>query len=208
MLESMLVLFGNLLDALVSFFNAMGYPGIFVLMAIESSIIPVPSELVLIPAGILIVQGKMSFFLVFLFSVAGSIMGSLICYTIAFYLGRKPVNALIAKYGSILLLDSSKLRKTDAFFDAHGPITIFTARMIPVIRHLISLPAGFAKMNPLKFFIYTLIGSGIWAIVLILLGMLFGTVAIFYKFFITIIALLAALIIILIYMIIQLRKKH
>jgi membrane protein DedA with SNARE-associated domain len=194
-----LLMFEQAIEALVSLTDSMGYLGIFILMALESSVVPVPSELVLIPAGILAFQGQMSFTMIILFALLGSIAGSLISYAIALHLGRKATERLISKYGRFLFIDSKKLQAADKFFEKHGPITIFTARLIPVIRHLISLPAGFARMNLFKFTLYTSLGAGFWAIILTLFGVLFGTLALAHKLIVTLAFLILCLIIIIIY---------
>ena len=184
--------FSQSVDLLVSSIGSLGYPGIFILMAIESSFLPVPSEAVLIPAGVLVHQGEMSAVLVFLSATLGGLAGSLINYYLAFTLGRMAILGLVKKYGKILLIKQSSIDSTEAFFAKHGEITIFTARLIPVVRHLISIPAGFARMNLLKFSIFTTLGAGIWAIILIYAGYLFGDNKAFIEQHLKTISLIAA----------------
>jgi membrane protein DedA with SNARE-associated domain len=135
-----------------------GYTMVTFLMALESMIAPVPSEAVMPFAGFLIYDGKLTFPLTIFFSTLGSIIGSLISYVMGIY-GGKP---LILKYGKYLLLDKHHLEITEKFFSKHGEKTIFISRFIPVVRHLISIPAGIGKMNLTKFVIYTIIGAAIW----------------------------------------------
>ncbi|MCL5010893.1 MAG: DedA family protein [Patescibacteria group bacterium] len=135
-----------------------GYFFVFFLMILESMIFPVPSEAVMPFAGFLISQQKFSFLGVIFFSTLGSITGSLLSYYIGFY-GGKP---FIAKYGKYFLLRQGDLAKTENFFAKHGDKTIFISRFVPVVRHLISLPAGAAKMNVFKFSFYTVLGAAIW----------------------------------------------
>jgi membrane protein DedA with SNARE-associated domain len=160
---------------LISTIGALGYLGIFFLMAIESSIIPVPAELVLIPAGYLAFQGQSSFIWILIIGTLGSLVGSLISYLVAFALGRKTIEALIDKYGKIAFLHKDNLVKSENYFKNHGHITIFTSRFIPAIRHLISLPAGFSKMPLAEFSFYTLAGAGIYNAFLIALGYFAGS---------------------------------
>jgi membrane protein DedA with SNARE-associated domain len=148
----------------------MGYMGIFLLMMIESSFIPFPSELVLIPAGYLAQQGEMNVFLIFLASLAGSIVGAFINYFLAYFVGRE----LLMRYGKYIFISNSAMEKMERFFNAHGPISTFTGRLIPGIRQLISLPAGISRMALMPFTLYTALGAGIWSIVLITLGYVLG----------------------------------
>ncbi|ACM19274.1 membrane protein, DedA family [Geotalea daltonii FRC-32] len=148
----------------------LGYPGIFLLMAMESSVIPIPSELVMPPAGYWAVEGKMNLWLAILCGTAGSLVGAYANYYAAHYLGRP----LILKYGKYVGITEEKFAKVETFFHKHGEISTFIGRLLPVVRHLISLPAGLAGMNHGKFATYTLLGAGIWCTVLAYIGYIIG----------------------------------
>ncbi len=150
--------------------GTMGYPGIFLLMAMESSIIPVPSELVMPPAGYLAYQGKMSMAVAILCGTVGSLVGAYANYFASHYLGRP----LILKYGKYVLIPPDKFVRVEKFFLRHGEISTFIGRLLPVIRHLISIPAGVAGMNHFKFSLYTLMGAGIWCTILTWIGYAIG----------------------------------
>jgi membrane protein DedA with SNARE-associated domain len=150
--------------------GAMGYPGIFLLMAMESSIIPVPSELVMPPAGYLAFQGKMNLAVAILCGTAGSLAGAYANYFASHYLGRP----LIIKYGKYVLIPPDKFERVERFFLQHGEISTFIGRLLPVVRHLISIPAGLSGMNHLRFSIYTLLGAGIWCSILAGIGYVIG----------------------------------
>jgi membrane protein DedA with SNARE-associated domain len=150
--------------------GAMGYPGVFLLMAMESSIIPVPSELVMPPAGYLAYQGKMNIWLAILCGTVGSLAGAYANYFASHYLGRP----LIIKYGKYVLITPEKFERVEKFFLRHGEISTFIGRLLPVVRHLISIPAGLYGMNHLRFSLYTLLGAGIWCSVLAGIGYVIG----------------------------------
>jgi membrane protein DedA with SNARE-associated domain len=160
----------TLIKWLLDTIGAMGYPGILLLMAMESSIIPVPSELVMPPAGYLVYQGKMNMALVILCGTVGSLVGAYANYFASRYLGRP----LIIKYGKYVLIPPEKFEKVESFFLRHGEISTFIGRLLPVIRHLISIPAGLSGMNHLRFSLYTLIGAGLWCTILTLIGYFIG----------------------------------
>lgn len=155
---------------LVETIGALGYPGIFALMAMESSVIPVPSELVMPPAGYLAQQGQMNMAIVILCGTIGSLVGAYANYYAAHYLGRP----LLLKYGKYVWITEEKFAKVETFFKDHGEVSTFIGRLLPVVRHLISLPAGLAGMNHWKFSLYTLLGAGIWVTVLSYIGYFIG----------------------------------
>ena len=159
-----------IIDWIVQSVGALGYLGIFVLMLIESSIFPLPSEVVMIPAGYLCAKGEMNLGIVIVLGMFGSIAGALLNYYLAVKLGRK----LILKYGHYLFFKPETLEKVEVFFKTHGSFSTFTGRLIPVIRHYISLPAGLARMNLGLFCFYTGFGAGVWVSILALLGYFFG----------------------------------
>jgi membrane protein DedA with SNARE-associated domain len=160
----------ELINWLVMTIGALGYPGIFLLMAMESSVIPVPSELVMPPAGYLAQQGQMNMALAIFCGTAGSLVGAYANYFAAHYLGRP----LLLKYGKYVWITEEKFAKVETYFKNHGEISTFIGRLLPVVRHLISLPAGLAGMNHWKFSLYTLAGAGLWVTVLTFIGYFIG----------------------------------
>ena len=160
----------ELAQTLVDLIFEWGYLGIFLLMTIESSFIPFPSEIVLIHAGYLASQEKMSLGMVMLSGVGGSLLGAYINYFLALFVGRR----FLQRYGKYFFIKENALVKMDTFFAQHGHISTFIGRLIPGIRQLISIPAGLARMNLVVFSIFTALGAGIWALVLVLLGYYIG----------------------------------
>jgi membrane protein DedA with SNARE-associated domain len=143
---------------ITQFIHSVGYSSVFILMTMESMVFPVPSEAVMPFAGFLIAEKTFSFGGVLVISTLGSIFGSLISYYAGYY-GGVP---FVRKFGRYVMLDEEELEATHKYFNKYGDITILICRFVPVIRHLISIPAGTGKMNIVKFIMYTVIGAGIW----------------------------------------------
>jgi membrane protein DedA with SNARE-associated domain len=148
----------------------LGYPGIIALMTMESSILPVPSELVMTPAGYWAAKGEMNFAVALLCGILGSILGALANYYGAQLIGRP----LIQRYGRYILLSEKNLERSERFFAQHGEISTLIGRLFPVIRHLISIPAGLHKMPLPKFILYTAVGAGVWCAILTYIGYFLG----------------------------------
>jgi membrane protein DedA with SNARE-associated domain len=165
--------FGQAIHWITETIFTLGYPGIVVLMALESSFFPFPSEVVLPPAGYLAAQGRMNAWLALGAGVVGSLLGALFNYVLAVRLGRP----LLHRYGRYVFLKEAALDRAEAYFRAHGEISTFVGRLIPVIRQYISLPAGLARMRLDRFAIYTAAGAGIWCAVLTWIGWYLGTQA-------------------------------
>jgi len=155
----------EIINFLVNTIGTLGYFGIFTLMFLESSFFPFPSEVVMIPAGYLAFKGDMSLTLILISGMLGSLAGAWLNYILAVKYGRN----LILKIVSI-----EKLEKLELFFTNYGNISTFTGRLIPGIRQYISFPAGLAKMNKITFSLYTILGAGIWSVILVALGYFLG----------------------------------
>lgn len=149
----------------------LNYWTITLLMAIESSVVPLPSELVVPPAAYKAAAGELNIYLVVFFSTLGALIGSVINYFLAIFIGRPIVYRFAnSRLGHLMLIDEAAVKKTEAFFDNNGAISILTGRLIPGVRHLISIPAGLARMSFAKFLIYTTLGAGLWNVILAVIG--------------------------------------
>lgn len=151
----------------------MNYASITILMTVESSFIPFPSEVVIPPAAYIASKpdSHLNIFLVVLFGTLGALIGAFINYFLALWLGRPIMYRLAdSKVGKLLLLSSDKIKKAEAYFNHHGKTSTFVGRLIPGIRQLISVPAGLARMNLLSFTVYTALGATLWNIILALVG--------------------------------------
>lgn len=156
--------------------SRIGYLGITFLMTIESSFIPLPSEIIIPPAAYLAQQGEMNIYLVVISGIIGSLLGALINYYLAVTLGRRVVYRLMEyRFVKFLLISKEKVEKSESYFLKYGNSSTFIGRLVPVVRQLISIPAGFSKMKLKNFILYTFLGSGIWVIILAVLGYLFGS---------------------------------
>jgi membrane protein DedA with SNARE-associated domain len=161
-------LFNTLLDWYMSNLN---YLTIALLMLIESTFLPLPSEVVIPFAAYKAAQGDLNVFGVVFFGTIGALTGSLINYTLAFYLGRPLVYKFAeSKIGRLFLLSKEKVEHAENYFIRNGKTSTFIGRLVPGIRHLISIPAGLAKMDLRSFMLYTFIGAGIWNIILAIIG--------------------------------------
>lgn len=160
----------TIIDFIVQTVGTLGYAGIFIMMFLESSFFPFPSEVVMIPAGYLVYKGEMNMYLVILFGILGSLAGALFNYYLAIKFGRK----FLVKYGKYFFIKEQTIVRMEEFFKNHGHISTFSGRLIPAVRQYISFPAGLARMNLTIFCIYTSLGAGIWVVILTLLGYFLG----------------------------------
>ena len=160
----------SVVDFIVQTVGSLGYLGIFIMMFLESSFFPFPSEVVMIPAGYLAYKGEMNIYIAIVVGILGSLAGALFNYYLAIKFGRK----FLIKYGKYFFIKEPTIIKMEEFFKSHGHISTFSGRLIPAVRQYISFPAGLARMNLFIFCIYTSLGAGIWVIILTLLGYFLG----------------------------------
>ena len=160
----------SIVNFIVETVGSLSYLGIFLMMFLESSFFPFPSEVVMIPAGYLAYQGEMNMFIAIAVGILGSLAGALFNYYLAVKFGRK----FLIKYGKYFFIKEPTIVKMEEFFKSHGHISTFSGRLIPAVRQYISFPAGLARMNLFVFCIYTSLGAGIWVIILTLLGYFLG----------------------------------
>lgn len=158
-------------DWILAAVGTLGYPGIFLLMLLESSFFPFPSEVVMIPAGYLAYQGSMNPCIAVAAGIAGSLAGALLNYMLALHFGRP----ILLRIGHLFFFGPKALERIETYFAVHGEISTFNGRLIPGVRQYISLPAGLARMHLGKFSLYTGLGAGIWVSILTYLGYLMGS---------------------------------
>jgi membrane protein DedA with SNARE-associated domain len=160
----------DIVNFVVDTVGSLGYIGIFLMMFLESSFFPFPSEVVMVPAGYLAYKGEMNIYYAIFSGIAGSLTGALFNYFLAVKFGR----AFLVKYGKYFFIKEETITKMEEFFKSHGHISTFSGRLIPAVRQYISFPAGLARMNLLTFSIYTTLGAAIWVVILTLLGYYLG----------------------------------
>ncbi|MBP2625841.1 MAG: associated protein [Firmicutes bacterium] len=160
----------QIFQMVIDFIDIWGYPAILIGMALESANIPIPSELIFGFTGYLVFLGRMDFKLAVIAGVVGGLMGSIVSYLIGYYGGP----TFVLKYGRYVFLSEKNVAMAQKWFDRYGLITVLVARLLPVVRTFISLPAGFARVNFVKFVLYTILGSVPWTIALVYVGMLLG----------------------------------
>lgn len=157
-------------QVVIDLIEIWGYPAILLGMALESANIPIPSELIFGFAGYLVFLGKLDFNLAVTAGVVGGLIGSILSYLVGYYGGP----SFVMKYGRYIFLSEKNVIRAQKWFDQYGLITVLVARLLPVVRTFISLPAGFARVNFAQFILYTILGSVPWTIALIYIGMLLG----------------------------------
>jgi len=149
----------------------MNYTTITLLMAIESSFIPFPSEIIVPPAAYKAAQGELNIYLVVFFSTLGALIGALFNYFFALWIGRKVIYSLAdTRFARLCMIEPKSIEKAESYFVKHGNTSTFIGRLVPGIRQLISIPAGLARMPFKKFLLYTILGAGIWNVALAMLG--------------------------------------
>jgi membrane protein DedA with SNARE-associated domain len=162
---------------ITSLLSNLNYGTILFLMLLESTVVPVPSEFVVTPAAYHAASGQLDVWLVILFATIGADLGASINYFVALYVGRPVIYSFAnSRWGKMCLLNQEKVEKSERYFDDHGIVATLTGRLIPGIRHLISIPAGLARMNYWKFLLYTTIGAGAWHAILAGLGWYLHTI--------------------------------
>ena len=159
------------------FLEHLTYPYIFIAMLLESTVFPIPSEIIVAPAAFHAVNGEQNVFLIVLIATLGADCGATINYIVARIYGRPLIYRFAnSTIGKLCLLNQQKVERSEQFFDKHGALATLTGRLIPVIRHLISLPAGLAQMNYWKFLLYTTIGATMWHSILAAMGWYFHSI--------------------------------
>lgn len=171
----MLLLLPDFTEWATDIIDRLGYPGVGALVALENVIPPIPSEVILPLAGFQADQGDFNLFLLIVVATIGSIVGAMILYTVGAVLGEDRIRRLVARFGKYILVTTGDIDKATGWFKRHGRSAVFFGRLVPVVRSLVSIPAGVDKMPLGSFLIFTAAGSAIWNTILIVAGYLLGT---------------------------------
>ena len=153
---------------------AIGYPGIVLVMAIENVFPPIPSEAVLPFAGALAADGELSFWGAVAAGTAGSVLGAVVLYAVGYVAHEAGVRRLVAAYGRYVFISEHDLDRAAGWFERYGEAVIFFGRLIPIIRSIVSVPAGYTQMNPVRFLLYTTLGTALWSLLLTYAGWALG----------------------------------
>ncbi len=167
-------MFERLAEFVTNVIETIGYPGLTILVALENVFPPIPSEVILPLAGFMTGQGRFSFALDILATTLGSVLGALVLYGFGAAIGKRRIEALVTRYGHWALLTPEDLTKAEQWFERYGPIAVFVGRLVPIVRSLVSIPAGYQRMPLLQFIALTFFGSMLWNGALVTLGWIFG----------------------------------
>lgn len=167
-------LLGDMTNFATDVMDALGYVGLALLVAIENLFPPIPSEIILPLAGFNANVGEMNIFIAIIAATVGSVVGALALYAIGYYFGEERVRMVVSRWGKWLGFKETDIDKADEWFDRHGGLAVMFCRVVPIVRSLISIPAGLRKMPMLSFLIYTLVGSLTWNTILIVAGYILG----------------------------------
>lgn len=185
---------------IIHFISLLGYFGVFLLMTLESCLVPIPSEVTMPFAGSLVALGNFNFWIVVIVGTLGNLVGSLLAYALGWWGEETVVRKLILKYGKYLLISEHEYDRSESWFRNHGELVVLLSRVLPVLRTFISLPAGVAKMNWKKFVVYTVVGCFIWSVVLTEIGVVLGnnwkSLEVYFRKFDLVIVAAAALLVI------------
>ena len=162
---------GGWIESLIA---AIGYPGIVLAMALENIFPPIPSEAVLPFAGALSAKGELNFWLAVAAGTLGSLIGAIVLYAVGYIAREAGVRRLVESYGKYVFISESDLDRSVAWFERYGEAVVFFGRLIPLIRSIISVPAGYARMNFVRFLIYTTLGTTLWNLILTYIGRVLG----------------------------------
>lgn len=160
----------QIFDFVVNLISSSGYAGILALMTAEGATLPVPSEVILPFAGYLVFKGQLNFWIVVSVATVGSLIGAFVDYYIGYYLGR----AAVLRYGRYIRLNEGHLKTVEKWFAKYGEVTVLFSKFVPLVRTLVSFPAGFAEMKVWRFALFSVIGSAIWNVVLVYVGEVAG----------------------------------